>query len=514
MEIDSTTTVVLVLRREGGVGCVPVRARIPVARFARLAVRPSLANRSARLLEQWGPQAWVAELHPSAADLSEAGYRFTDWFLGQAGAVVFGPPGAMDPLASTEHIANPWPHMTPEEAGRNRLREAMYSLARREVFQGSSGRASHRTRRARTTFRWLYNALCYGYDRASGDRLHWPEDHPELPRIPSRQSLVAEGQGSAVPPRSDPIEPLIKKVRRAYANGKLSEARRLLGAAKRRHPTLQGARQVAWLEGMIAFREGRFAEALDRFPGPESGNRDFWWTRDLVMLARLHARTGYGSHAMGILAKLKPLDQWPYRALPVEFHAVAALAWLADHNQREATRELECGIQLLKELRDERRLHEERGWGEPHQVNAATVQMAVLDLAAVLAGIGRTVEAVSELTQLDGLDGWEFTYIARDPLFASLCADPKARSQLTRWKAARLRGHPPLEEGATRAGNPEEIAVSGRVAGATREGTARPVDCHELLDIRKDPRTVFHGGSRSMARRQVPENVSDFVHPP
>ena len=64
---------------------------------------------------------------------------------------------------------------------------------------------------------------------------------------------------------------------------------------------------------------------------------------------------------------------------------------------------------------------------------------AILDLAAALAALGRTAEATGELTQLCGLDGWEFTYIASDPLLATLRKDLRARTRLARWKGEELR---------------------------------------------------------------------------
>jgi hypothetical protein len=213
----------------------------------------------------------------------------------------------------------------------------------------------------------------------------------------------------------------------------------MLQKATLRDPTLLQGRRIAWIEGMIAFREARFEDALARFPGPESGTRDHWWTRDQVMLARLHARSGDGPAARAFLTALEPLDQWPNRALPVEAQAVESLSWLADRDHARASMALESARQLLQQLSAEQQRRANAHQGASPDVNFNTVLMASLDLAAILAALGRTAEATSELTQLGGLDGWEFGYIASDPLLAALPKDPRARSRVVRWKSEELR---------------------------------------------------------------------------
>lgn len=437
VEIDPKVAGFLVPGRDGRMARVSLGARMAATRLARLAVRPSLPNRPARGLERYVAHAWMAELNPSAADLTEAGYRFADWFLGHAGAEVFGEPRPDGSAEPPERRPNPWPHLNLEEAGRMAFRQAMYSVSLRRLFHIRTRRWRPRLRRARSTFFWIYNSLCYGYANASGSRLLWPKEHPDLPR--AHAGTAKPGQIVVTPGPVDSIGPYIKEARKAWSDGRLTQATRLLQAAIKENPSLAQSRKVRWLEGMIAFRKGDFVDAMVRFPGPEQGARDFWWTRDLAIGARLSARIGRGAEARKILANLEPLDQWPHRALPVEYHAVSALAWLTDRNEREATREVEAGMRVLEALREERRLHKERGWGEPSEVHAGTLKMAILDLAGVLTATGQAQRAADELTTLGDLDGWEFDYIARDPLLALVHADPKLRRQLSRWRSAELR---------------------------------------------------------------------------
>lgn len=436
-EIHPDTVNFLIPERDGRMVCAPLKGRTAGARLATLAVRPSRQDRSAKPLEKCGAHTWIAELNPSTAELTEAGYRFADWFLGRFGPEVFVALSTDSSFDTTKRRPNPWPHLSLEEAGRMAFRQAMYSISLRRLFHIRTRHSSPRLRRARETFFWLYNSMCYGYANASGDRFHWPEEHPDLPRAPA--GTAKPGQIVPSPTPSTSIELQISKARKAWSDGKLAEATRLLSLAIAESPGLAGERKARWLKAMIAFRKGDFAAAAALFPGPEPGARNFWWTRDVAMSARLAARTGHGAAARKILAGLEPLNQWPHLALPVEFHAVSALACLTDRNQGEATRKVEAGMQVLEALREKHRQHEEQGWGEPSEVHPGTLQMAILDLAAVLAATGHAERAAGELTRLGGLDGWEFDYIIRDPLLAPLHADPKLRRQLSRWRTAELR---------------------------------------------------------------------------
>jgi hypothetical protein len=323
--------------------------------------------------------------------------------------------------------------MSPEEAARNALRQAMYVVGSREIFEANRGRAAKRVRRARATFRWLYNALCYGYHCASGDHLQFPEEHPDLPRV------TAGGIAAAKMSNPSAADGFATKVHRAYTKGHHARAKKMLQQAMRRDPTLLQGRRIAWIEGMIAYREARFDDALARFPGPEPGERDHWWTRDQIMLARLHARSGDGPAARVFLAALEPLGEWPNRALPVEAHAVESLSWLADRNHAKAGKALESARQLLQQLSAEERRRADAHLGASPNFNFNTVLTATLDLAAALAALGQTTEATDELTQLGGLDGWEFGYIASDPLLAGLRKDLRARTRVALWKSDELR---------------------------------------------------------------------------
>lgn len=412
----------LVAGRDGCFRRVPLMG-CPPDRLVRLVVRPSRRGRSARPIEAKGRNLWIAEIAPDAIDLSEAGYRFTDWFVGRLGAEVYKPPGQPGVVPDGKRVQNPWPSMTAEEAARNGLRQAMYFLGERQIFaQGRSRgrqRGTRRDRRARSTFRWLYNSLCYGYDRASGDVVQFPEDHPDLAPSPS----------SPLPP----AEAFARKVHDAFSKGRLSKAREMLRKAEQSDPALVATRHAAWLGGMIAYREARFGDALARFPGPETGKHDHWWTRDQVMRARLLARAGRGVEARERLAEMESLTQWPNRAIALEVHAATALSHVRD-DRAAAAAALDRATELLERFRDECANRADQELGAPPDIHFPSVVGAVLDMAAALADLDRPTEALDHLGRLAGLDGWEFAYIEADPLMASLLEDRGTRRRLAEWQ--------------------------------------------------------------------------------
>jgi hypothetical protein len=76
--------------------------------------------------------------------------------------------------------------------------------------------------------------------------------------------------------------------------------------------------------------------------------------------------------------------------------------------------------------------------GVPSFVHAGTVQLAILDPDAVLAASGHAERAATEVTTVDGLDGWEFTSIARAPLLVPLNSNNTLRTRLPRRRETAL----------------------------------------------------------------------------
>jgi hypothetical protein len=413
-EVDAGRAVFAITRSDGSRACLPFGHRIPVEGLARIMIRPSLASAPITPLARLDRTAWMAELPPSTDELSEAAYRFTDWFLGQIGTEVYR--GEHDVDDGIRRV-NPWPEKTIEEAARNRLGQVMYTLGNRPFFIGAPG-LTIREERARRTFTFLANGILYGYAGSSGDVLYRPEEHPHRPNW------------SPPPPPPRPLAAADS----AYARGDLAETTALIEALDGTRLEGREARRLLWLQGMVAFRRAEFAEALAQFPGPEEDDRSHWRSRDTHMLARLHARVGSGSRAQAVLAAEPPCSG----SLAVEHLAVLALSYQADQDVPGALREAEAGVAALEPLVAEIRQRSLDGRGLPGRLHHGTLQQAMVDFAAVLCATGRHDEAVGLLLRLRGVGLWLADHLRRDQVFAPLFADAEHRGKLDVWAATEL----------------------------------------------------------------------------
>lgn len=419
-DIDPTRTYIAQCFAGGRTTWVPATKPIVVDRVPRLFVRS--CNRTGPVVtpESLAPMVWVAELSFTAKELLEAAFRFAMWLASQVGTGTFAR-GRTGEASQTEDVSGA---LAIGPTAEDRLLQALYHLGR----EGFVTQASTSARRGAKTFFWLYNVFSYGRERARGDRLQWPDEHPELPR--HKGDLFEPPVPSSVEAASIAH---IGASHRAYARSRLDEAKQLLAQAREAGVPTSHAYKVAWLLGMIAYREGRFADALRLFPGPGPDKQDRWWRRDQAMAARLEVRAGSPAAARELLTTLEPIDQWGDPAFPIEHHGVAALLALRQNQDSSRQSAVEDGLARLEALRAENRQRRKRGRSELSTVHPQTVQMAVFDLVAVLAATGRASEAIHHLTQLGGLDGWEQEYLARDELLAPVFGVPENLARLATW---------------------------------------------------------------------------------
>ena len=406
LEFTSGEALLLAARRSEKYVCSVLPQRQRRSGFARLVIQPRRGRGKSWGLQQVRHRGsdWAAELPVTTQELSWAAYQMTDWFIGEMGSLLFAavlPDGL--PQASSL-VRNPWPEMKGSEAGRNAFRAAMYEAGMRPALRGPDP-SLRSAQRAIQTFHWLYNAVCFGHGRATGVRILFPE-HLRKPDARPRS-------GAQVTPRRSGDD-ILRVIHRAYAREHLQIARRLLESEGSRDASLQRKRRYLWLMAMIAYRECRFTDALKYFPGADGATRDYWWTRDQLMMARLLARNGDGPGARDCLQHFEPLDSWPYGALPVEYWAVSGLAWLGDHRNREAARSIDNCLKALAQLR----LRQDTG--DLDNVHPGTVFMAILDLASCLVALGRERAAVEEIKQLSGVAPWIVEYVRRDPRLTAI----------------------------------------------------------------------------------------------
>jgi hypothetical protein len=362
-------------------------------KVASLAIRTTAEERRGPTISR-GREA-VAELAFTKAELAYAAYAFAEWFLARLGPVVF-------------EERNPWPEDTLETAGRHATLEALYHLVLR-LRRLCARENTRRNRRALNRTLWLYNAMGFGYDNASGEDMVWFED---------------ERNG---------VDRAIEEARDRYRESDFAEARRILAEAAPHCETEKQARELRWLQGMAAYRDVEFAEAGSVFPGPSKDEKDIWRHRDAAMVARLAARAGDLAAAQ---ASLGNAAAWRWRAddygIGVELEGVAALI-AAVRGDTAGVRD--CSLRA-KELRESlgRQLDANRAAriADP-EIDWQALTMGKLDLASALAAVGELAGAewwARAITTKQ--DPWIARYVQRDPLLAPV------RDRLVDWTAFQL----------------------------------------------------------------------------
>lgn len=420
VEIDGRRTLIAQCNVGGKTALNMVTGPIVVDQVPRLFVRPCKKIGPVVSAQQVRSMFWVSELSFTSKEILEAAFRFSMWLASQVASDMFDL-GGTEKATQTEGTGC---LMEIDSTAQDRLLQALYYLGREEFL----AKASPRKPGIAKTFFWLYNVFSYGRERACGDRIQWPEDHPELPRhasntpeAPTHSSAGMEGAKYVIAAQEE------------YTKCRLHEAKQLLEEAKVAGVPAIYAYKASWLAGMIAYRQGEFIQALHSFPGPRSDRKHNWWRRDQLMLARLHARAGLPATARSLLLTLEPIDQWLDRAFPVEYCGVGALVALRENDDPHRQRAIHDGLAILDALLAEIRERRKRGLSELSTVHPQTLQMAVFDLAAVLVATQEATQAIHLLSQLSGFDGWELDYLAQDKLLAPLFRVPENIVRLTGW---------------------------------------------------------------------------------
>jgi hypothetical protein len=357
-------------------------------KVASLAIRTAVGQRRGPTISR-GRDA-VAELAFTKAELAYAAYAFAEWFLARLGPVVF-------------DERNPWPEDTLETAGRHATLEALYHLVLR-LRRLCARESTRRNRRALNRTLWLYNAMAFGYDNASGEEMVWFDD---------KQSGVDRS---------------IEVARDRYRESDFDEARRILAEAAPQCETEKQVRELRWLQGMAAYRDVRLAEARSVFPGPGNDVKDIWRHRDAAMAARLAARTGDLEAAQSSLADAVA---WRWRmddyGVGVELEGVSALIAAARDDTagvRECSR---CAKELRESLGRQVDAHRAARIADP-EIDWQALTMGKLDLASALAAVGELGDAewwVRAIATKE--DPWIGRYVQRDPLLAPI------RDRLADW---------------------------------------------------------------------------------
>jgi hypothetical protein len=335
----------------------------------------------------------VAELPFTKDELSKAAFAMAEWFLARLGPVVFHLPG--DPRPGT--VVTGWPGNSLEEAGRWATREAFHHMAARlERYRLRND--SERTKRALRNTYWLYNAMGWGYEHARGDRMVW---------------------GSDLEPPPGEVDAGIDLARGHYRNAKFDDARAVLTALRTKNPDDAQLRSIRWLEGMVEYRDLRFADARSRFPGASGNRSDVWNDRDLLMQARLAARTGLLDDAEALLDRTLAFGRTDLGFL-IECEGVRALVCVFRGDRpgaSKASARAKANRNEAARLVDERRA---AGRDDP-EIEWQGLTMGTLDLAASATVIRDEADAEWWIRSMTvRMEVWVISWVERDPLLASI----------------------------------------------------------------------------------------------
>lgn len=107
-------------------------------------------------VEELERDVWRITLGWSQEALSEAAYEMTFWYMSQVGMSVY----------TRVKLPEAWATMTPEEAGYNAIKEALYYMLLRPLSKRQDRLATR-----------LYNVYAFGYAQGADSRdMLWPED--------------------------------------------------------------------------------------------------------------------------------------------------------------------------------------------------------------------------------------------------------------------------------------------------------------------------------------------------
>jgi hypothetical protein len=300
------------------------------------------------------PNVWTADLPYGQDEITEAAYRFMSWYFGRVGPKVFRyraePVSAGDTRRPAAHA-----DLSLEKNGEHAFLEAMYYTALRPGL----GRTDVPVRGKRTpweTLLWLYNSLGFGYDEASTEKVMFPEFEP-----------------------TDALKARVEQYQAAVA----------------------------------AYRQGSFRRALEALPDPETQHDRWWRRREWLMAARIHARLGDVESARDAIEQERALPPIETLSLPIERAGVGVLVALQEGGAA-LDAAVTAGIAALAEVRDVVAEHEFNGWELPGDIEPNSAREGVIDIAIGCAALGRAADAVTLVSRLRGLKGWEYAYLRSD----------------------------------------------------------------------------------------------------
>lgn len=334
--------------------------------------------------------------------LTAAAYRMTEWFLGYLGSRVF------------QGSANPWPQFTPEEAGFNAAKEALYHIHKRDLSERAMRIASR-----------LFNVYGFGYEDA--------KRHKEM--IWSvRGKLISDLKGPKpsmdVPVGMD-LDEVVECAWSFYNRCYMKEALSHINIAISMSPDVSMIRRLKWLRGMIHYARAEFDQAAQEFPSPLE-HQDEWWARDKLTLAKIFARLGRVEEAIREINEVSKA-KLPYRVLSISIPVCEAMVSIGQGKTNEARQSLGFAVSNLKVIRAEAEKRESEGLGTPVYFNPSAIQIAVIDMATVFVSLQDCDTAMEILSCVENVFPPSLMLMETDPALETLRSDKQQGPRFKEW---------------------------------------------------------------------------------
>jgi|GEM_PF-679121 len=343
--------------------------------------------------------------------LATAAYNMTGWFIASIGGRVF-----------KEH-PSPWPEFTPEEAGVNAVKAALYYIGLRDLPW----------RQMRIATR-LYNVYGFGYENA--------EQHKDM--IWSiRGELVSESKESEptmdVPPEME-LGEVVDCAWSFYRRCHMEEAMAYIDKAMSMIPDDYVANRLKWLRGMIHYFRAEFDKAAQTLPTPVAEHQaELWsWAEDKLTLARIFVRLDRVEDAAREIEEVS-MKRLPDKSLLVSIPVCEAMVFIKRGQTDEAYKRLEVAFSRLGTMFTEMADRKARGLGIPLHYCLSGIQRAVMDMATAFALLGHLHVAMEILHKVKCVFQPALLLMKRDPALEPLRQDAEQGLRYQTWLKDRER---------------------------------------------------------------------------
>lgn len=347
---------------------------------------------------------FLATLPHTSDFLAAAAYDMTVWFIEQLGCRVF------------KELPSPWPEFTPEEAGFNAVKQALYYILLRNLPERAERIATR-----------LYNVYGFGYDVAKGYRdMIWSD----------RGKLVSDWQEpepTTEVPAGLGLEQVVDRAWSFYRRCYMDEAMAYINAALAMGPDEEMTHRLKWLRGMIHYFRTEFERAAREFPSPRPEPQDRW-AKDKLTMARIFARLDRLDEAVQEIQDVSAA-QLQASFVPISVSVCEAMVAMKQGQNDEAQRSLNAALRALQARQAEIDTREAHGLGvyQPWSLDAYAIVAIIIDTVPISVSLGGQTTAMELLTHVRSVFPPYLLLMTLDPLLEPLRRDPELGPRFLAW---------------------------------------------------------------------------------